>query len=169
MIPFPLLRKLAAHEHQFLAGVAEHEGIVGAKIGEALPVISGHTADERTLAVHNFVMRQGQNEIFRERILQTKQDIAVMVVAMDRILADVIQRVVHPAHIPFIAEPQPAEFDGTRNLGPGSRLFRRGSGLRKTPKDFGIEARIAGKVTKGEKPQVSIVSKLTAGKEIIYS
>jgi phosphoribosylformylglycinamidine cyclo-ligase len=35
--------------------------------------------------------------------------------------------------------------------------------------DFGIQAKVAGKVTKESAPKVKIVSKLTAGQEIIYS
>jgi hypothetical protein len=55
---------------------------------------------------------------FREGIVQAEQDVAVMVLAVDRILADVIQRVVHPAHIPFVAETEPAIFDRPRHLKP---------------------------------------------------
>ena len=39
----------------------------------------------------------------------------------------------------------------------------------KRANDFGIEARIAGKITKEENPQVAIISKLTNGKKIIYN
>jgi phosphoribosylformylglycinamidine cyclo-ligase len=39
----------------------------------------------------------------------------------------------------------------------------------KRAKDFGIQAKIAGKITKEDKPQVSIISKLTPGKKIIYN
>jgi len=39
----------------------------------------------------------------------------------------------------------------------------------KRAKDFGIEAKVAGKITKEDNPQVSIISKLTPGKKIIYN
>lgn len=38
----------------------------------------------------------------------------------------------------------------------------------KRAKDFGIEAKVAGKITKEKIPQVSIISKLNDGKKIIY-
>ena len=38
----------------------------------------------------------------------------------------------------------------------------------KRGKDFGIKAKIVGKITKERKPQVSIISKLTKGYKIIY-
>jgi hypothetical protein len=63
-------------------------------------------------------MRQRQNEILRERVMQAEQDVAVMVLPVHRILADVFQRVVHPAHVPFIAEAEPAIFDRLRDLRP---------------------------------------------------
>jgi hypothetical protein len=50
--------------------------------------------------------------------VQAEQDVAVMVLAVDRILADVVQRVMHPAHIPFVAKAQPAIFDRARHLRP---------------------------------------------------
>ncbi len=39
----------------------------------------------------------------------------------------------------------------------------------KRAEEFGIKAQVAGHITKEEKPQVKILSKLTEGKEIIYS
>ena len=140
MIPLALLAEFAAHEHQLLAGMGEHEAVIGAQIGEALPVVAGHPAQDRALAVDDFVVRQRQDEIFRKRIMQAEQDVAVVMLAVDRILADVVQRVVHPAHVPFVAEAEPAIFDRTRHLRPGGRFFRRGGGLRKTGEHLGIEA-----------------------------
>src|SRR5581483_9017251 len=36
VVPFAVLAELAAHEQKLLAGMPEHEGVVGAQIGEAL-------------------------------------------------------------------------------------------------------------------------------------
>ena len=38
----------------------------------------------------------------------------------------------------------------------------------KRAKDFGIDAKVAGKITKEVKPQLSIISQLTKGKKIVY-
>ena len=46
MVPFARLGKFAAHEQQLLAGVAEHEAQVGTQIGELLPRIAGHLAQQ---------------------------------------------------------------------------------------------------------------------------
>src|SRR5438067_4274501 len=126
MAPFAFLGEFTAHEHQLFAGMAEHETVIGAHVGKTLPVVAGHPPEYRTFAVHDFVMRQRQDEIFRKRVVQAEQDVAVMMFAVDWILADVVQRVVHPAHTPFVAESEPAIFYRARHLRPCGRLFRRG-------------------------------------------
>src|SRR5207244_2370905 len=42
---------------------------------------------------------------------------------LDGIGGKIIQRVVHPAHVPFQAEAEATEIGGTRNAGPGGGLF----------------------------------------------
>src|SRR5262249_58399830 len=88
--PFILLCKLVAHEKQFLPGKPEHETEIGAQIGEALPLISRHSSEERLLAVHHLIMRKRKNEILKESIVQAEQNLSVMMLAVDRVLADVI-------------------------------------------------------------------------------
>ncbi len=109
--------------------MAEHEGVVGAQIGESLPLVARHAAEDRALAVHDLVMRQRQNEILGESVMQAEQDLAVMMAAMDRVLRHVVESVVHPAHVPFVAEAKPAPVNRTRHLRPGGR-FLRGRGAR---------------------------------------
>ena len=121
MVPFVLLAELAAHEQQLLARMTEHEAVVGAQVCEALPFVAGHAAEDRTLAVHDFVVRQRQNEVLGECVVQAEQDLVVMMLAVDRILADVVQRVVHPAHVPFVAEAEAAILG--RPLTPAARRW----------------------------------------------
>src|SRR4030095_13637963 len=71
--PFVFLAKLSAHEQKLLAGMAEHETVIGAQICKALPLVPRHAAEDRAFAVHDFVMRQRQNEILRKRVMQTEQ------------------------------------------------------------------------------------------------
>src|SRR5262245_30887539 len=121
MSPFVLLRELAAHEQQLLAGMPEHEAVIGAQIGEALPNIARHAAEQRALAVHDLVMGERQNEILEEGVMQAEKDLTVMMRAVDGVLADVFQRVMHPSHVPLVAEAQPTPIDGTRYHRPGGR------------------------------------------------
>ena len=68
IIPFADFRDLAAHEQQFLAGMAPHQRIARAQIGEALPAVARHLAEHRTFAVHDFVVRERQHEVFRKGV-----------------------------------------------------------------------------------------------------
>ena len=69
-------------------------------------------------AVHHLVVRQRQDEILGEGVEQPEGQLVVMIVAMDRILLHVVQRVVHPAHVPFVAEAE-AAVDRRRGVTPG--------------------------------------------------
>src|SRR5262245_54606397 len=61
--PFRLLTELVAHEQQLLAGVPEHEAVVGAQVRKALPFVTRHAAENGALAVHYLVMRERQDEV----------------------------------------------------------------------------------------------------------
>src|SRR6266566_4694215 len=124
MAPFVFLAELAAHEQELLAGMAEHEAVISAQIGKALPFIARHAAENRTLAVHDLVMGERQDEVLEECVMQTEKDLAVMMLAVDRVFADVFERVVHPSHVPLVAESETAPLDRPRHHGPGGRLLR---------------------------------------------
>ena len=64
--PLAHLAEFAAHEEQFLAGLRVHVSEQQAQVGELLPFVAGHLADQRSLAVNDFVVRKRQHEIFRE-------------------------------------------------------------------------------------------------------
>src|SRR6266545_7910674 len=94
--PFLLLRKFIAHEQQLLAGVTEHEAVVDTQVREALPTVARHPAKERALAMHYFIVRQRQYEILSEGVKEPERDLMMMILAMNRILADERERVIHP-------------------------------------------------------------------------
>src|ERR1700733_10999474 len=87
VIPLALLSELASHEQQLLSGVGVHEGIEQAEIRNALPAVAGHLREHRTLAVHDFVMRERQDVVFAEGVDQTERDATEMVFPVERILA----------------------------------------------------------------------------------
>src|SRR5215475_9082169 len=125
MAPFIFLAELAAHEQKLLAGMAKHEAVISAQIGKTLPLVARHAAENRTLAVHDFVMGERQDEILEERVMQTEKDLAVMMLAVDRVFADVFERVVHPSHVPLVAESEAAPLHRPRYHRPSGRLLRR--------------------------------------------
>ena len=88
-----------------------------------LPHVAGHFVKQRILAVDDFVVGKGQNEIFAEGVEQRKSDFVVFVLAVDGIGGKIFQRVVHPAHVPFEAEAEAAEIGGAGDAGPGGGFF----------------------------------------------
>src|SRR6516164_10458036 len=119
VMPFASLRELPAHEEQLLPRVRPHVAVQQPHARELLPVIAGHAADDRTLAVYHLVVGERQHEILAEGVPDAEGEAAVMVLAMYRILLQVLERVVHPAEVPLQAEAEAAEVGGPRDHRPG--------------------------------------------------
>src|SRR5437588_8569906 len=113
--PFVFLGEFIAHEKELLTRMSEHEAVVCTQIGEALPGIARHPAQDRALAMHDLVMGQREDEIFKERIMQAEKNLSVLIFPVDWILADIVQRVVHPAHIPLVAKSESAPANRARH------------------------------------------------------
>ena len=77
-------------------------------VGEFLPRIAGHFFDERPLPVDDLVVAEHQDEMLVKRIDHREGHHALVVTAIDWVLADVAQTVVHPAHVPFEPKAQTA-------------------------------------------------------------
>ena len=71
---------------------------------------------KRALAVDDLVVRQGQDEVLGEGVDQAEAQAGRGVLAVDRVgFVEVAERVVHPAHVPLQAEPEPAEVGRSRD------------------------------------------------------
>ena len=110
--PFALLTKLAPHEHQLLARCEGLPGQQQAQVGEALPGIAGHFADQRTFAMHDFIMRERQHVVFAVGINLAEGEFVVMPAPIDWVTMKIAQAVVHPAHIPFHRKTKAANVGG---------------------------------------------------------
>ena len=60
----------------------------------------------------HFVVGQWQRKVFRKGIDQAERQFAVMELAVNRIVMEVTQGVVHPSHVPLQRESQPTFADG---------------------------------------------------------
>ncbi len=131
LAPLPLLGDLAPHEEELLARVGPHVAVEGPQVGEALPAVAGHLLQQRPLAVHHLVVAEGQHEALGEGVDEREGELAVVVLAVRRLPAEVAEGVVHPAHVPLEPEPQAALVGGARHAGPGGGLLghRHGAGL----------------------------------------
>src|SRR5690606_41915238 len=76
-------------------------------------------------------MTERQNEVLGKSIDEAEGELAVVVAAMDGIAAHIIEAVVHPAHVPLVAEAEAAIMNGARDARPGGRFLgdRGGPGI----------------------------------------
>ena len=139
MVPFGPLAELPPHEEQFLAGLAVHVPEEEPEVGELLPVVPGHFGQERPLAVHHFVMGEGQKEIFVKGIEHPEGQGVVVILPEDRVHGQIFQGVVHPSHVPLEAEAQAPDVDGAGDHGPVRGLLGRGLDIGEALVDFGVE------------------------------
>ncbi len=123
VVPLALLRQLGALEQQLLAGVRPHPAVERPQVGEALPPVARHLAQQRALEVHDLVVAERQHEVLAPRVDQAEREVVVVPRAVHGRLAEVLERVVHPAHVPLLAEAQAAVVDRPRHAAPRRRLL----------------------------------------------
>src|SRR5215467_2192197 len=131
LAPFMVLSDFLAHEEQLLSRMRVLVAIEQTEIRKLLPQVAGHFVEQRVLAMNDFVVREGQNEVLAEGVEQRKRNFVVHVFAVDGIVREIVERVVHPSHVPFEAETQPAEIGRTGYGGPGSGFFSDGEDTEK--------------------------------------
>src|SRR5260370_12914980 len=113
MVPLVYLAEFAAQEQELLPGMPVHPCQEHPEIGKLLPFVAWHLRQQRTLAIHDFVVAEDKNKIFLKSVEQRECDVAVMQAAINRIETHLLEEVVHPTHDPFETEPQTAHIDRT--------------------------------------------------------
>ncbi len=71
----------------------------------------------------HFVVGEGKNEVLVERIQHSEREVVLVMRPVHRIAREVLQGVVHPAHVPLEPEAEAAEVGGARDPGPGGGLL----------------------------------------------
>ena len=87
--PFITLGEFLAHKEKFFAWVGALIGVKQTEIGELLPHIAGHFVEKGVFAVDDFVVGEGEKEIFGEGIKKGKGEFVVLVLAMNRVVGKV--------------------------------------------------------------------------------
>src|SRR4051794_4349837 len=106
VIPFSPLPELAAHKQELLAWLRVHVRKQQTQARELPPIVAGHARDQGAFAVYNLIVRERQNEVFVKSVDHPEGQLPVMPFAVSRIERQILERVVHPAHIPFETESQ---------------------------------------------------------------
>ena len=79
--------------------------------------------------MHHFIVRQRQHKVLAEGIGKAKRHFTMVVLAVHGVTSHVLQRIVHPAHVPFVMETQPAGIGRARHGRESRGFLRQGDGL----------------------------------------
>ena len=101
-----------------------HVPVQRAQVRELLPAVARHLLEQRSLAVHDLVVRERQHEVLRTRVHHAEGQLVMVVTPVHGIVGEVVEGVVHPAHVPLEAEAEPSLRRRARDAGPRGRLLR---------------------------------------------
>src|SRR5437660_58209 len=118
--PFAPLAELAAHKQKLFAGMRPHVSIERAQVRELLPFLAGHLIEQRAFHVHNFIVRERENEVLAPRVEQTESERVMIAGTKERIGLKILEGIVHPAHVPLEVETEAARVNRMTNLRPCS-------------------------------------------------
>jgi len=88
--PFLTLGELLAHEEEFLARVGILISVEKTKVRELLPHVAGHFVEKGIFSVDDFVVGEGEKEIFGEGVEQREGEFVVFVFAVDGIVGKIL-------------------------------------------------------------------------------
>ena len=92
--------------------------------GKLLPVVAKHLIHHGALSVHDLIVREGENIIFRKRILHGKRQAVVLIFAEQVIRLHVFERIVHKAHVPLKGKAQTSVIGRLCHQRIGGAFFR---------------------------------------------
>src|SRR5437773_10201222 len=90
-VPFAALPKFAAHEKELFAGEKPLVAQQGAQIGELLPIVARHAAQERAFAVDNLVVRKRQDEVLVMVIEHGEGEVVLVIFPINGVATEIAQ------------------------------------------------------------------------------
>ena len=97
-----------------------HMWAYSARKVERLPLVAGGLP--QAPLVHDLVVGERQDEVLVPRVDHREGQLVVVPPTVDGLVRDVVERVVHPAHVPLEREPEPT-FGRPGDTRPGRRLL----------------------------------------------
>mgnify|MGYP007006985303 CR=1 FL=1 len=86
--------------------VCHHIAEEGAQIGKLVVILAGHLIQQAALAVHHFIVADGQHKVLTESVEEAEGHLVVVAGAEQRVGLHVAEHIVHPAHVPLEIEAQ---------------------------------------------------------------
>src|SRR5258708_10214842 len=89
--------------------------------------------------MNNFIVRKWQDEVLVIMVKHGKSEIVLVVFPMNRIALEILQSVVHPAHVPFKGKTEATEIWRTSHLRPSGRFLGNSHDTREFSVSYMIE------------------------------
>ena len=125
LAPFGAQAELVAHEIELFARMGEHIQVKRARLRVFVPQVRApHLLRDRRLAVHDLVVRQGEQVALVREVFHREQQLAAVQRALVRRGLEIFERVVHPAEVPFAVKAQSALVHRAGHAGVGGRVLR---------------------------------------------
>ena len=138
LAPLDPLGDLVAHEVELAAGVGHLVEGKRPHASELAPVVSRHAADERALAVHDLIVRERQDEVLVEGIHDREREQLVVARSPGEVRLAVVERIVHPAHVPLEVEAEASDLRRIGDKRPGRGLLCNHHDIRMVALDRGV-------------------------------
>ena len=124
IMPFIDLAQLCTHKDQFFTRVHQNIRVERPHTGSFQCFIAGHLSHQRAFHMHHLIVGHRKHKILRKGIHKGKRHVPMIVLSEIGIELDVMGHIVHPAHIPFQIESQPAGIHRAGHHRPGRGFLR---------------------------------------------
>ena len=123
LAPLLLLCELLSHEQKLLATVSHHKCISCHEVFEFIRLKARHFVEHRAFQMHNLIVRQHKDVILTLVVAHRKCHLVVVIFTEIWIQLHIIKEVMHPSHVPLVAEVQSIFLYLACYFWPCGRLF----------------------------------------------
>ncbi|EJX05502.1 hypothetical protein EVA_06390 [gut metagenome] len=123
LAPLPKLSKLLSHKQKLLARMAKHKGVGCFQVLKFIIQLPRHFVQHRTFQVYHLIMGDHQNVFLTVGICHGEGHLIMIEFTEIGIQLHVLQKVVHPTHVPFQGKTKAVVLCLSCYLWPGSRFL----------------------------------------------
>ena len=119
LVKFFKFRNILAHEQKLFAGMGHHIAVSKSQVCKLVLSGSGHLPNHRCLAMNHFIMGEYRHEIFTVLVDHAEGQFIVMMSTEIGIKFNIIQIIIHKAHVPLHIKAKTVILRISRHLWPG--------------------------------------------------